>query len=673
MFSFPISDHSKFWCIFLLICCSFFGISAQKTVYVPSFIANSGMDINNPNSQWSFARSVQSENVVIFWEPGFGNDPSTLPEPYKVDMETLLATLESSFLYYLDTLKFAEKGSSVTDQYKLMAFLLYTQDWAAFGSGQDDLVGSLFVSPGAANLNDVVAHEVGHCFQYITGCDTEGGFRYGLGENGAGGNGFWEQCAQWMAYKLYPELQFEGGDFFYYTQVNHLHVLHEAPRYANYFLPDYWTYKHGKDFTGRLWRESRFPEDPLEAYKRITNISQKTLNDEMYEHAARLTTWDLPELRSLGQPFINARNQVKMNPSNDGFWEIDPSVCIENYGYSSIKLEVPQGVVEMKVEFVGKAGETGYRSKNIDQAGWRFGFVALLENGERVYSDMASAEYQNGTNPEVSLRFTCPENCDKLWLVVSGAPQTHWKHEWDDNNENDEQWPYKVKFENTGLLQPSSGPLSDITLTYDIEMSPASDYIPVRIQLDAQEIADAFGAQDINVFQLLGSDITYYAINSDGTLDSVSTAIPPGHWYDKNGNVINWGSNAYMYCELEVNQLIAKIGQYPDRCMEGDSFTVRQVLKYTRNQTEKAWVTLIYNVYIKDNTTSTDQQVLMTDIPSPNPTSGFVSWKHPSSWKLYNVMGDLITSGKGNHLDMSGYPQGMYMLFKDNKGYKIFR
>jgi hypothetical protein len=78
-------------------------------------------------------------------------------------------------------------------------------------------------------------------------------------------------------------------------------------------------------------------------------------------------------------------------------------------------------------------------------------------------------------------------------------------------------------------------------------------------------------------------------------------------------------------------------------------------------------------VYIKDNTTSTDQQVVVNDIPSPNPTSGFVSWKHPSSWKLYNVMGDLITSGKGNHLDLSGYPQGMYMLFKDNKGYKIFR
>ncbi|MBK6497162.1 MAG: hypothetical protein IPG00_02930 [Saprospiraceae bacterium] len=45
-------------------------------------------------------------------------------------------------------------------------------------------------------------------FHHITGCDSEGGFRYGFGRKyGAGGNGFWEeQCAQWQAYKVYPEL-----------------------------------------------------------------------------------------------------------------------------------------------------------------------------------------------------------------------------------------------------------------------------------------------------------------------------------------------------------------------------------------------------------------------------------------------------------------------------------
>jgi hypothetical protein len=40
--------------------------------------------------------------------------------------------------------------------------------------------------------------------------------------------------------------------------------------------------------------------------------------------------------------------------------------------------------------------------------------------------------------------FTCPANCSNLWFVVSGAPKTYWQHPWDENEANDEQWPYKV-------------------------------------------------------------------------------------------------------------------------------------------------------------------------------------------------------------------------------------
>jgi hypothetical protein len=50
------------------------------------------------------------------------------------------------------------------------------------------------------------------------------------------------------------------------------------------------------------------------------------------------------------------------------------------------------------------------------------------------------------------LHFNVPDNCKQLWLVVSGAPTTYWRHAWDDDDTNDEQWPYQVKFNNTNLL-----------------------------------------------------------------------------------------------------------------------------------------------------------------------------------------------------------------------------
>lgn len=442
--------------LFTLILSLTLSVSAQKTVYIPRFITNEGIDPNNPSSQWCYAHSKESDNVVVFWEPGFGNDPSTVGGSYRVNINTLLNVAEKSCSMYLDSLKFAIRGSSVTDRYKLMIFLLYSTEWAAYGSGQDDLVGSLHVNPAAANYETVVAHEIGHCFQYITGCDTDGGYRYGFGPDRSGGNGFWEQCANWMSFKVYPQQQFASGDFRNYISSNHLHILHETPRYANYFLPDYWTFKHGKDFVGKLWRESRSPEDPVETYKRLNSLTQAQFNDEIYEHAARLTTWDLPAIKSYGEKYIDSRAQVKMNLTSDNFWMIDPSVCIENYGYNSIKLNAPSLARDVSVIFQGKAGTSGFRSLNKDKGGWRYGFVALLNDGARVYSDMGTANMADGTNPDQTLTFSCPANCSKLWLVVSGAPQEHWRHAWDDDNSNDEHWPYQVKFVNTNLLGQTS-------------------------------------------------------------------------------------------------------------------------------------------------------------------------------------------------------------------------
>ena len=341
-----------------------------------------------------------------------------------------------------------------------MIFLLYKTEWAAFGSGQDDQVGVLHVNPAAANSPTVVAHEIGHCFEYMAGSDVPGsGWRWGFGVNGAGGNGYWEQIAQWQAYKTYPEQQFTNSDFTNYIRSNHKHILHETPRYANYFIGDWWAYKRGIDFQGKLWRAAKKYEDPVDTYKRMNALAQEAFNDEMYEHAARLTTWDLPAIKERGSKYVNARTQPKMKKTTDSYWLVDTSVAPENYGYNSIKLNAPTTATTVSVAFQGKAGLSGYRALDLAKGGWRYGFVALLKDGKRVYGDMAAAKYANGSNPVGTASLAVPANADKLWLVVSGAPQEHWHHVWDDNDANDEQWPYQVAFANTNLLGEVNPPL----------------------------------------------------------------------------------------------------------------------------------------------------------------------------------------------------------------------
>jgi uncharacterized repeat protein (TIGR02543 family) len=575
---------------------------AQKQVYIPNFITSVNMDLNNCNSQWCHTRSIETDNIVVFWESGFGTDPSVAAAPYSVNVNTLLAVAEKSYATYLDSLKFAMKGASVTDRYKLMIFILYTTDWAAYGSGQDNLVGTLHVNPAAANINSVVAHEIGHCFQYITGCDSQGGYRYGFGLNASGGNGFWEQCAQWMSFKTYPAQQFSSGDFNEYVKNNHKHIIHETPRYANYFVHDYWTYKHGKDFMGRLWRESKRPEDPIESYKRLNAISQEQFNDEMYEHASRLTTWDLPAIKAYGANYIGSRAQVAMSLTTDNYWMVDSSVCIENYGYNSIKLNAPSTARVVTVHFRGKAGQSGFRALNITKGGWRYGFVALLNDGTRVYSDMGTAKVVNGATVEQILTFNCPVNCAKLWLVVSGSPQEHWKHAWDDNDSNDEQWPYQVQFENTDLLGKFSTPIHNETLTYDVLMDPMTTYTATSVSLNSSLISEAFAMSPDDMMKNLGTKIIYNGLNPDGSLNSTSTATAPGHWFSNTGQTVAWGASAYVFSELNITNLVANIGQYPSRCVPGQTYTIKQVLVYTKSATEIAKVTLIFNITIKSAT-----------------------------------------------------------------------
>jgi len=488
--------------LFVIIIVLAQSVFAQKTVYVPKFLTSDGVDLTKSSSQYCYDRSKETENVVVFWEAGFGSDPSTATGSYKVNIASLLAVAEKSYALYIDSLQFAIRGSSVTDKYKLMIFLLYSTEWAAYGSGQDDMVGTLHVNPAAANNPVVVAHETGHCFQYITGCDGNGGYQYGFGPNTAGGNGFWEQCANWMAYKVYPEKQFTEGDFAEYIKNNHLHIIHEAPRYANYFLMDYWTYKHDLGFVGKLWRDSRSPEDPVETYKRLTTLSQSQFNDEMYEHASRLTTWDLPAIKSYGQNYIDRRTQVKMSLTTDKYWRVDPSVCIENYGYNSIKLNAPPQATDVRVNFKGLAGTSGFRALDVNKGGWRFGFVALLKDGARKYSDIVAVNMNNSNNPDTSFTFGCPANCSKLWLIVSGAPQEHWRHAWDDNNTNDEQWPYQVQFVNTNLDGQITGTAHSVAgkdrkQNYPVSLS-GSIVLPVRstwrlTNLAGKQIASGYG------------------------------------------------------------------------------------------------------------------------------------------------------------------------------------
>ena len=439
---------------------------STEGIYIPQELR--GMDLYKSSSKWYYGRSRQSDHVIVFWQRGENWDEYGDVTPtecsnssYRVDIDDLLQKAETFYTTNVEKLKFCEtgQGKSTLDKYKFLIFLNHQSDWLATGSGYDNVIGALWVSPNTCQpVGSTIAHEVGHSFQYMTFCDwllqqgvaederidvntLQGpGWRYGFGSKGAGGNAFWEQTAQWQSFVCYPGEIFSNYYYQGYLDAVHLHNFHEDPRYSNYFIHWYWAHCHGIEEVGRLWRESQYPEDPWQTYQRLHGLSLSELNDEIFEYARRMVTWDMDDIRSRGK---SQMGKVTWKYTKaDGWFKVAVAKCPQSTGFNVITLKDFTAGDTVRAEFAGITDDQSYHIVNPDRAGWRYGFVAYCSDGSRAYSDIFSQK-------EGTAQMVLPENCTKLWLVVSATPTVYERHAWDDDSSNDAVWPYKVRFEGT--------------------------------------------------------------------------------------------------------------------------------------------------------------------------------------------------------------------------------
>ena len=438
-------------------------------IYIP--LEFRSMDMFRSDAKWSFLRSRQSEHFIVFWDIKYGSHGTVTPTEAKnsamrVDIDDLLAKAEEFYDLNVNKLKFANPGNgqSVLDKYKMEIYLIYQSEWLATGSGYDNTIGALWVNPSTCKpVGSTIGHEIGHCFQYMVFCDylvREGksgnaasasglqgpGWRYGFGSNGDGGNCFWEQTAQWQSFQIdrYLGEAFTGWYGEYRTST-HLHVLHERPRYADYFIHWWWVAENDDDvsFIGKLWNEARYPEDPVETYMRLMGYDVAQLNDSMYGYASHMVTYDTDEIRALGTSHAGemALSSASISKSDD-WWTVKASLAPETTGYNVVRMVLPEDG-EVSVTLSGNLGVSGCVSGSADLAGWRYGFVTLNSDNTRSYSPVWSATDEPQT-------WEVPAGASKLWFVVTGAPTAYERHPWtDESDDKDTKWPWKARFDGT--------------------------------------------------------------------------------------------------------------------------------------------------------------------------------------------------------------------------------
>ncbi|MGF7141011.1 DUF6055 domain-containing protein [Roseimarinus sediminis] len=423
-------------------------VTALKVLYIPDTVYMVPADNNYSadTSEYSYARMKESPSFALFWAKEYGDDPMANPDTIKrFNPDELLEESERIYNYYVDELKFVEKGNSITDKYKMLIYIFGGDGGTAFGGGEDDKVG-VFWAP-AIRMNKppygALAHEMGHLFQYLSDIDKAMNDTLASGR-GAGSYSFVEMTSQYMLWQVYPEwMTFENYHLEGFMKQTHLAFLHEKNMYHSPYVLEYWSNKHGKDFIGRIWRENRKGEDPVMTYKRITGIDQQAFNDEIFDAASRFITWDMERVEKLAGRYAN-QHSCKMIDQGNGWYQIDESRCPQNYGYNGIRLDVPLAGTQIMFVFKGIAGAEGYRAVDVESAGWRYGFLAVSNDGERFYSEALS-------EPHGAASFVVPDETAYLWFVVTGAPEEHTIHLIDGKDENDEQWPYRIRMAGTAV------------------------------------------------------------------------------------------------------------------------------------------------------------------------------------------------------------------------------
>ncbi len=579
------------------------------------------------DSSYGWYHYKQSDHFFVFWDKQFGDDPnsSDVPEELRVDIDDLLAKAEGFYKTNIDILKMAEtgQGKSYLDQYKMQIWLIYSTGWVATGSGYGDTIGALWVTPSTCKpVGSTIAHEIGHSFQYqvyadqvLNGApaDYSTGFRYGWG--GTGGCTYWEQCAQWQSMYDYPYEKF-GQDFNPWLVHYHRHFCHEWMRYQSYWLQNYWVAKHGVEAFSAIWKESASPEDPIMTYVRLyCGGDYAKFWEEYYDFASRMVTYDIDDVRQYKDGYwsLSSNYKTSLFGIGDKEYQVAYASVPETSGFNIIRLNVPNGGGEVSVDFkalapgsaladgdagnylgtneavVGTTTRYNTNSGNTDVK-FYYGFVAVV-NGSAQYSTPAF-------NAEGTTSYNVPAGASELYMVVVPAPATYNQHAWDENDLNDETWPYSFKISGTDVfgnvyIDEDQDPQS-IELAYTLSCDAATDgyelgTIDFSANGDIDKIAQAFVMQPSAISAVYVANaapaegiVVFGLIQPDGNITYDFTANG-GYYVQADGYVGSWANQDPIWVEYNADNFILTYGHYPGMTAQGNTYNPKPCLVYTKN------------------------------------------------------------------------------------------
>ena len=345
------------------------------------------------------------------------------------------------------------------------------------------------------------------------------------------------------------------------------------------------------------------------------NNNLKTFYSDYFEYAQHVANYDFDAVHQYKTDAATAWG-TKLLTNSRGKYQVSYDDCPGTTGFNLIPLNVPEAGTTVRAQLNGltpgsalAAGDAGqvvdgdgnakgnvssYNTQSNQQENFRYGYIAVDKSGKSHYSDMFA-----GKSGEAS--FKVPANTAKLYFVVVGAPDTYNRQAWDDDETNDEQWPYEVSFENTDLLGnvtlPSGAP-EDVIVKHSIDLNSASQDYPLHTYNllgngDMAKIAKAFRIQPSSIAAATVArkalpesgpaegQVAIALTNPDGSLSYAYSANGTGFWIAADGSASTWGDGT-VYFEYTASGYSLVIGHKPGASAAGTTYTIRPTMVYNK-------------------------------------------------------------------------------------------
>jgi hypothetical protein len=409
-------------------------LPAQKQVYIPQEWRQGQFD-------YSFERSAESDNFIVFWGPKAAEDPRMSSPDIAFDPDFILNTAEELYRFYIDDMQFVPGDTGLITQWKMILVLLHTwegiEGWA-FGGNYDGVTGAMWMHPHAAQNGPTLAHEFTHALQNYTWMMYPG---HGFINHSYVGF-FWEAHAEFMAMQRYPEIA-RYFDISRWMNTSQFHWSSTRHHYQAFMFLQYLKETEGIELIHRMWRESLIGEHPLQTLMRLTGKSQEQLNDAFGDYARRNVNWDYENGDLLREAERALPDVFRLNPTvipdsiGDQIYRIQDHRAPQDYGYNIIRI-VPQipDSCEQKQLFLKFQGIT----ENNPDGGWRYSLVAINKEGVSRFSPLYQEEGEQS--------FEWMDDDSLCYLVVSGAPGVHHNYDWEIGFPKIYRYPYTFRLVN---------------------------------------------------------------------------------------------------------------------------------------------------------------------------------------------------------------------------------